>query len=428
MLKQEVSVRFQERRQQLMKLDSAACYLFFAADEIIRNDDSHYQFRQNSTFHYLTDFDEPGAALVLVNGESHLFVQDRDESREMWDGERYGKERASGIFKMDESYSIKEFFSKLPDLLKGAHKVYYELNDNSRSDTNARDRKILRAIRESVPKRGRGSIGNLPVFDPTPHVAELRIVKDAGELELIRKACSVSARAHAHALKITRAGMTEFEIAAEIQYFMQKNGLREWGYTPIVAGGANATTLHYVKNNEVLKDGDLVLVDAGGENGLYTADITQTFPVGAKFSANQLKVYEKVLEVNRAIARITKAGVSYRSLHAEAVTMISEGLKSLGVPLPEKESYRKYFPHGLGHYLGLDVHDVGIYQEQGKDFLLKPGMMMTNEPGLYFRGTETVYAGIGVRIEDDLLITDSGCENLTRELPRTVDEIELLRS
>ena len=423
MLKKKVSECFQNRRSQLMKLDSTACFIFFSADELIRSNDSHFPFRQSSNFHYLTDFDEPGAALVLVNGESHLFVQERDESREIWNGERYGADRASGVFGTDEAYSMQEFFNKLPDLLKGAAKVYYQLGDIAE-----RDQKILRAIRESIPGRGKGSLGNLPVYDPMPHVAELRIVKDAGELELIRKACSVSARAHTHILKTTRAGMNEFELTTELQYFMQKNGLREWGYTPIVASGMNATTLHYIRNNDVLKEGDLVLVDAGGENELYSADITQTFPVGKKFSEQQKKVYEKVLEVNRAITGMAKPGISYRSLHTEAVAMISDALKSLGVPLPEKESYRKYFPHGLGHYLGLDVHDVGIYQEHGKDFLLKPGMIMTNEPGLYFRGIETAYHGIGIRIEDDLLITDTGCENLTRELPRGVDEIESLRS
>jgi len=406
-----------------MKLDSSACFIFFSADELIRSNDSHFPFRQNSNFHYLTDLDEPGAALVLVNGESHLFVQDRDESREIWDGERYGADRAGGIFGTDEAHSFQEFFTKLPNLLKGATKVYYQLADSS-----DRDQRILKIIHESIPARGKGTLGNLPVYDPMPLVAELRIVKDIGEIKLIRKACSISARAHAHILKVAQVGMSEFELATELQYFMQKNGLREWGYTPIVAGGANATTLHYVRNNEVLKDGDLVLVDAGGENELYTADITQTFPVGKRFSEHQKKVYEKVLEVNQAITRIAKPGISYRSLHTEAVNMISDALKSLGIPLPEKESYRRYFPHGLGHYLGLDVHDVGIYQEQGKDFLLKPGMIMTNEPGLYFRGIETAYHGIGVRIEDDLLITDSGCENLTRELPRAVDEIESLRA
>ena len=411
-----------------MKQDSQSCFIFFGSSELIRNDDSHFPFRQNSNFHFLTEFDEPNAALVLVNGESHLFVEERDESREIWDGERYGVDRVCSVFGVEMSYSIKELYQKLPDLIKGASKIYYQLNDGTRLDSSVRDQKILKVISDTVSKRGKGSLGNLPIADPTPLVAEMRMVKDSDEISLIRKACSVSARAHAHLLKITKPGMIEADLAAELQYFMRKNGLQDWGYTPIVAGGANATTLHYVRNNEILKDGDLVLVDAGSENELFTADITQTFPVGKKFSENQKKVYQKVLEVNQHITSIAKPGLSYRYLHNEAVSMLSAALKSLGVALPEKESYRKYFPHGLGHYLGLDVHDVGIYQEQGKDFILKPGMILTNEPGLYFRGSETPYQGIGVRIEDDLLITDSGCENLTCELPRSIDEIEGLRS
>ncbi len=428
MLKQKVSERFQARRVQLMKQDTQACFIFFGAQEIIRNFDSQYPFRQNSTFHYLTDFDEPNAALVLVNGESHLFVEERDEAQEIWNGERYGIERAKVVFNVEYSYSIKSFYEKLPSLIKGADRIFYQLNDSSRLDSLARDQKVLRVVNGNHSSRGKGSIGNLPVLDPAPHVAELRVVKDSVEIDLIRKACSVSARAHAHIQKITKAGMLESELATELQYFMQKNGLQEWGYTPIVAGGANATTLHYVRNNELLKDGDLVLIDAGSENELYTADITQTFPVGKRFSENQKKIYQKVLEVNQEITKLAKPGVSYRFLHSEASVMITESLKSLGVPLPEKDSYRKYFPHGVGHYLGLDVHDAGIYQEHGKDYLLKPGMLLTNEPGLYFRGNETSYQGIGVRIEDDLLITEKGCENLTRELPREVHEIESNRN
>ena len=425
MLKQKVSERFKARREQLMKLDEDACFIFFGSEEIIRNNDAHFLFRQNSSFHYLTEFDEPGAALVLSGGKTHLFVLDRDESREIWDGERYGVGRARDVFGVDESHSIRDLYKKLPEFFKTSTKVFYQLCDSTREDSPIRDQKILKTLHESISLQGKGS---LPIFDPTPHLAELRMLKDESEIALIRKACSVSARAHAHALKVVRAGMNEFEVASEIQYFMQKNGLREWGYTPIVASGLNVTTLHYVKNNEILKDGDLVLVDAGGENELYTADITQTFPVGKNFSVNQKKVYEKVLEVNREIIAITKPGISYRFLHLEATRLLTESLKSLGVPLPEKESHRKYFPHGLGHYLGLDVHDIGKYQEQGKDYLLKSGMMMTNEPGLYFRGNETAYHGIGVRIEDDLLITANGCENLTQELPRGVDEIESYRN
>jgi Xaa-Pro aminopeptidase len=331
MLKQKVSAKCTVRRTQLMKQDSNACFIFFGAIELIRNDDSHYPFRQNSTFHYLTEFDEPNAALVLVNGESHLFVEEREESREIWDGERYGVDRAALVFGTDYSHSINDFDKKLPDLLKGSSKVYYRLRDLSRLDHSVLDLKVIKLVNQATSFRGKGSLGILPILDPTPLVAELRIVKDSEEIELIRQACSVSARAHAHLLKFTQPGMLEMELATELQYFMRKNGLQEWGYTPIVAGGVNATTLHYVRNNEILKDGDLVLVDAGSENGLFTADITQTFPVGKKFSTNQRKVYEIVLGVNREITKLAKPGMSYRALHQEACNMLSEGLKSLGI-------------------------------------------------------------------------------------------------
>jgi len=428
MLKQSVSPRFKARRTELMKKDSGACFVFFGAEELIRNYSVHFPFRQHSNFHYLTSFDEPGAALVLVNGESHLFVLERNESQEIWDGERYGVDRAAKVFNTDFSHSIREFNQKLPELLRGANRVYYLLNDRECIRPADRDQRVLKLIYEAIPFRGKGNLGNLPLLDPTPLLAELRVLKDAEEIALIRKACSVSAQAHRHLLKITKPGMLESDLETEFQYFVRKHGLVQLGYNPIVAGGMNATTLHYVRNNEALKEGDLVLVDAGAENELYTADITQTFPVGATFFQAQKVVYEKVLEVNREVIRMAKPGVSYRTLHSESVKMLTEGLKSLGVVLSEQESYRAYFPHGLGHYLGLDVHDAGIYHEQGKDYLLKPGMMMTNEPGLYFRGSETEYQGIGVRIEDDLLITENGCENLTHELPRTVEEIEALKS
>ncbi len=428
MLKQSVSPRFKARRTELMKKDFNACFVFFGAEELIRNYSVHFPFRQHSTFHYLTGYDEPGAALVLVNGESHLFVLERDESHEIWDGERYGVDRAAKVFDTDFSHSIRKFNQKLPELLRGAGKVYYLLNDRECIHPADRDQRVLKLIYEAIPFRGKGNLGNLPVLDPTPLLADLRVLKDSEEIELIRKACSVSANAHKHLLKITKPGMLESDLETEFQYFVRKHGLMQLGYNPIVAGGMNATTLHYVRNNEILKEGQMVLVDAGAENELYTADITQTFPVGVTFFQAQKNVYEKVLEVNREIIRLAKPGVSYRTLHDESVKMLTEGLKSLGVVLSGQESFRTYFPHGLGHYLGLDVHDAGIYHEQGKDYVLKPGMVMTNEPGLYFRGNETEYQGIGVRIEDDLLITENGCENLTHELPRTVEEIEALKS
>ncbi len=429
MLKSQIPPNYIERRMRLMKMDSNACFIFFGAGEVARNHDTHFPFSQDSNFHYLTEYDEPNAALVLVGGKSHLFVLDRDETHEIWDGERYGIERAKSTFQMDEVFSERDFFTKLEELLVDANKVFYTLGIDS-----ARDQRVIKTIHQAKRYQGQGRFGHLPIHDPLPLVSELRIVKDELEVGFLKKAASTTARAHLQILKRAKAGMTEFAVLNEFQYYLFQNGCTSHGYGPIFAAGYNATTLHYVKNDDLLRYGDLLLVDAGGQVNGYTADLTQTFPVSGTFSLPQKQVYEKVLEVNREITKITKPGTSYRTLHARSVEMITEALLSLGVLEGDRDSnikamtYRKYYPHGLGHYLGLDVHDVGIYRERGKDFELKSGMLITNEPGLYFRDRGSQFYGIGIRIEDDLLITDTGVEVLTSELPRDIETIENLRT
>jgi Xaa-Pro aminopeptidase len=429
MLKSSVHSVILERRQKLQAHDPDACFVFFGASEVIRNDDVHFPFRQNSTFFYLTEFDEPNAALVLVAGKSYLFVQERSIDREIWDGERYGFERAKTVFQVDETFLYTELYAKLEEFIRDANKLYYELGAHAQ-----RDSEILKVLHNTIRFRGKGSLGQLPIWDPTEAMANLRMVKDAHELSFIRKACSASARAHLQVMKRAKPGMTEHEVAAEFRYAVSKSGCTDLGYETIAASGYNATTLHYNKNNDVLKLGDLFLMDAGGELGNYTADITQTFPVAATFSPEQKQVYQKVLEINREVISLTKPGISYRMLYSKSVDMITEALLSLGVLTGslkdnlQTHAYRKFYPHGLGHYLGLDVHDAGIYVNQGRDFELKAGMLMTNEPGLYFRERGNAYFGIGVRIEDDLLLTETACENLTHELPREVEAIEQIRT
>lgn len=433
MLKTTILADCKKRRQALMDQDPEGCFVFFGANEVTRNNDSHYSFRQNSDFYYLTEYDEPGAILVLVGGQSHLFVLDRELDREIWDGERYGIERAKLVFGVDVAYLERDFYSKLDALLTDAKKIYFRLGE-AESRLTDRDQKMVAAIQHAERFGGKGTVGLLPICDPAPLLSALRLVKDDVEIALIRKACSATARAHLTVMKRAKAGMTEFEASAEFEYAVFKNGCTSLGYTSIFASGFNATTLHYVRNNEVLKHGDLLLIDAGGEHGLYTADITQTFPISGTFSPEQRKVYEKVLGVNRAITAMIKPGVSYRELHTRATELITEALIDLGVLTGDLReniiqlNYRKYFPHGLGHYLGLDVHDAGIYHERGIDIVLKPGMLLTNEPGLYFRERGSPYYGIGIRIEDDILVTENGCEVLTHELPRDVDAIEQLRT
>jgi Xaa-Pro aminopeptidase len=412
-----------------MALDPDACFVFFGAKEATRNYDTHYAFTQESNFHYLSEFDEPEAALILVGGKSYLFTLDRDESREIWTGERYGTERARSVFQVDEVFSATQLYAKLEELLVDSKRVFYSLGEDS-----ARDQKILTTVHAAKRYQGQGRFGHLPVYDPLPFVSELRIVKDELEIGFLRKAASATARAHTQLLKRVRAGMTEFDASNEFQYHVFKNGCSAQGYTPIFATGFNATTLHYVKNNDTLKHGDLLLVDAAGEINGYTADLTQTFPISGTFSEPQKLIYEKVLEVNREITKLAKPGTTYRALHNHSVEMLTETLLSIGVLDGDLEAniksmaYRKFYPHGLGHYLGLDVHDVGTYRERGVDFELKAGMLMTNEPGLYFRDRGNPYYGIGVRIEDDLLITATGAENLTHEIPRDVSAIENLRT
>lgn len=405
-----------------------ACFIFFGAQEIVRSNSTHFPFRQDSDFLYLTGFDEPGAILVLVAGKSHLFLLERDETREIWDGERYGLDRARSVFGVDETHPVHEFHSRLDTLVTDATSIRTTLGWDPE-----RDQSLLKTLHGASRFRGKGRFGHLPVQSPLPELSELRSIKDEVELGLIRKACKATTKAHAEVLRKVRSGMTEFDAFIEFQYTLLRQGCSELGYGPIFASGFNATTLHYTRNNEVLKEGDLFLIDAAGECEGYTADLTQTFPVSRQFQPAQARVYEQVLSVNREITAMIKPGVSYRELHSRSVECLTESLLSLGVlegdakELVLTGAYRKYYPHGVGHYLGLDVHDAGIYHERGQDFLLKPGMVLTNEPGLYFRESGP-YFGIGVRIEDDILVTNSGSEVLTAGLPRTVAEIESVRS
>jgi len=427
MLKTDTPPCFQIRRQHLLRSEPEACFIFFGSEEDSSIHD--HSFRQNADFQYLTGFDEPGAILVLASGKSYLFVQDRDERQEIWTGELYGTERAKSVFGMDESHRVSEFESKLDAILQDAKKIFFELGKNAKHDS-----RIMKTLQSAIRHRGRGRFGNPPIHDPSFLLSNLRAVKDSHEIELMKKACSATARAHVHLLKTVKAGMSEFDAANEFQYQVFKKGCTNLGYAPIFASGMNATTLHYNRNNDILLPGNLLLVDAAGEVGGYTSDLTQTFPISRSFSLEQREVYQAVLDVNREITRMAAPGISYRALHSKSVELITEKLISLGVlegdlkDLVHTGAYRPYYPHGVGHYLGLDVHDAGIYHERGEDFLLRPGMVLTNEPGLYFRDRGSKFSGIGVRIEDDLLITDQGCEVLTQELPREIEEIEALRA
>jgi len=442
MLKTSIPGYFKARRQSLTSLPEAegATFVLPAAPEVVRNNDVYYPFRQDSNFYYLTGFDEPEAWLVLapssVGGKSHrtiLFVRKRDREREMWEGERYGTEGAVSIFGADEAYLETEFESKLPEILKGSNKLFYRTQANEQND-----RLIGELLAKHRSLMGRSGRGLLPIHDPSDLLGEMRMFKSNDEAELMRKACSASARAHKHVMQFTRAGMNEREVASELEYYFRKLGCDGLGYGSIVAGGKNATCLHYKTNNEDLRDGDLLLIDAGGERDYYGADITRTFPVGKKFTPAQAKIYDLVLKAQLECIAMAKPGATLPQIHSKACEILTDGMIEYGflkgnrAELIASAQFRKYYPHGTGHWLGMDVHDAGLYQIRGEPRKLEPGMLFTIEPGFYVQPGDadapSEFRDIGIRIEDDILITKDGCEILTSEVPKTRADIEALRT
>lgn len=412
---------------------------FFPANEVtLRNPDVHYPFRQESNFQYLSGFDEPGSCLVIASMpqrggyKSVLFVQRRDELMEMWEGERYGVDRAVSVFGVDEAYVMEEFDQRVMDLMRGPREVYYRQGLNPKWD-----QRILSVVDRHRTSQGRSGRSMAAIRDPQEIVGEMRLFKSAEEVEIMRRAGRVTALAHKTAMQEVRPGMNEFEVEALIDYVLRKNGCKRVGYGSIVAGGVNATCLHYTSNNEVLRDGDLLLIDAGGEMDHYTADITRTFPVGRTFSAAQAKAYDVVLKAQQAGLDMAKPGATMTGIHQHVSEVLADGLCSLGLlkgkpeELVTSQQIKRFYPHGTGHWLGMDVHDVGLYQVNGEPRKLEPGMAFTIEPGFYVQPRDkdapAEYHRIGIRIEDDVVVTATGCENLTADVPKSRDEIEALR-
>jgi len=407
-----------------------------AAREVIRNRDSHYKFRQDSDFLYLTGFNEPDAVAVLVPGrkdgpnkaEYLLFTRPRDKAREIWDGRRAGPEGAVSQYGADQGFVVDQLEAMLPKLLAGRTQIFYTLGEHTQWD--ARLTAIVREIRE-VSRRGPDAPSSFVALDTTLH--EQRLIKTAAELKLIRKACEVSARAHVRAMRATQPGGWEWQVAAEIHNEFEKNEM-DPGYGSIVGGGDNACILHYKENEAQLRDGDLLLIDAGGEYRGYTADITRTFPVSGRYSGAQKAVYEVVLLAQQAAIAELKPGNSSARPHEVATRVLTEGLVALGLlqgdpaELIAQEKHRQFYMHGTGHWLGLDVHDVGRYKLEGRPRPFAAGMVMTVEPGLYIApdtaGIDPRFLGIGIRIEDDVLIGAEGPEVLTGGAPKAVAEVE----
>jgi Xaa-Pro aminopeptidase len=433
MLLTQIPGFFKARRDTLTKANPGAFFIFPSGEEALRNPDVHHPFRQESNFYYLTGFEEPDSVLVLTHERKLvLFVRRRDPEKEMWEGERHGAEGAKKVFGADEAYPIDEFSKKLPELLKGSDRVFYRIGQNRHFDQVVLDG--LETHRRSLGRSGKA----LPaILDPNEVVGEMRMFKSDDEAFFMRKACEITAQAHKTVMKEIKPGMNEGEVEALIDYLFRKNGCKRLGYGSIIAGGKNATCLHYRANNEPLRDGELVLIDAGGEYEYYTSDITRTFPVGRQFTAPQTKIYDLVLKSQKAAIGMAKPGATLPGIHEHVSKILIEGMLSMGLLKGSVEenyksnAFKRHFPHGTSHWLGMDVHDVGLYTKGGEPRKLETGMCFTIEPGFYVQPGDSEcpaeFRNIGIRIEDDILITPSGCEVLTKDAPKEREEIESLK-
>jgi len=405
-----------------------------AAPEAVRSNDTHYRYRQDSDFYYLTGFDEPESIAVIRPAHPEhpyvLFVRPRDPERETWDGRRAGLEGARELYGADAAFPAEEFGEKLGGLLEGARNVYYRLG--ARPDLDAL---LVKRIGE-MRARSRTQSAPDSITDTAAILHEMRLVKTDEEIELMQRAADISSEAHVEAMRAARPGMMEYEIEALVEYVFRRRGATGPAYTTIAGGGANATVLHYVTNDAPLRAGDLLLIDAGCEFRGYAADITRTFPVSGRFTAAQREIYSVVLDTQLACVETVKPGVTMEDLNELAVGMLTEGMVRLGLlrgetaKLIEEKEYKKFFMHGLGHFLGMDVHDVGRYRLGDAPRPLAAGNVITVEPGLYVapdaEGVPDKFRGVGVRIEDDVLVTADGRRVLTDKVPKLVDEIEEL--
>ena len=421
---------FIARRRRLLKTIGDGVAIIPTAPEVVRNRDAHYPYRFDSYFWYLSGFPEPDAVIVLVGGKkpkSILFCRDKHEEREIWDGYRYGPKAAKSAFGFDAAYSIEQLDKKLPELLVDRDTLWHAIGHDA--DWDAR---IAKALNEVRAQARAGKRAPRAIHDLRAELDAMRLLKDAAELATMQRAADIASAGHARAMHACRPGMAEYELEAELSYEFRKRGADGHAYTPIVAGGANACVLHYVDNNKLLNDHTLVLIDAGCEVAGYAADITRTFPVSGRFTPAQKDVYEIVLAAQAAAINATAPGRHFMEAHDAAVRVLTQGLVDLKLlagsvdTLIEKGDFRRYYMHRTGHWLGLDVHDAGEYKIGNDWTTLQPGMTLTVEPGLYIRpgaGIPSELAGIGIRIEDDVRVTETGCEVYT-SAPKTVREIE----
>ena len=428
---------FKQRRQTVAKaiqskFGANTALLVSAAPEVVRNNDVHFLFRQDSNMYFLTGFEEPESILLMRPGktpETVMFVRDKNVERETWDGFRFGPEGTQKEFAIDQVFSISQFSQKFVELMNGYQEVLYTFfkNEEMDHDFNAGLKNLKAAY-------GRSGYGFLTIRDADTFLGEFRLLKDSEGIKNQKEACRITAEAHLQVMKDIKPKMTERQVQGMLAQSFFNEGCARDGYTAIVASGSNATTLHYNFNDQVCEDGELILIDAGCEYNYFSGDITRTFPVNGKFTEPQKKVYEGVLKVQKAIIDMIKPGVPFKSLQDHTIELLVDLMLELSLVSGRKEDviktleFKKYYPHGVGHWLGMDVHDAGLYYVSGEPRPLEAGMVFTVEPGLYIPFNDPTapkeLRGIGVRIEDNVLVTDKGCEVLTSGAPKEVADIE----
>lgn len=424
---------FSERRAEFVRRIGDAVAIIPAAAHLLRNNDSEYEYRQNSDFYYLTGLKEPEAVLVLAprreSERAVMFIRPRDRLQEIWSGRRAGVEGAVDVYGVDAAYPVEEIDKRLPDYLVGAPALYYALGNDDRFD-----RRVLDGVATARRRVRRGGCAPSSFVEPGTILHEMRLRKSPEEIALMRRAGSISRSGHEAGMRVTRPGLWEYELEAEIEQRYRMGGALDVAYPSIVAGGVNATTLHYNTNREQLRDGELVLVDSGCEYEMYASDVTRTWPVNGRFSAEQRAIYDIVLAAQKAGIAHVRPGRPFDAFHEAALRVLVEGLVELRLlertvdEALEKESYKEYYPHRTGHWLGLDVHDVGAsHAADATPRALEPGMVVTVEPGLYVQpdhDCDPRFRGIGVRIEDDVLCAESGPDVLTAGIPKEIADLE----
>lgn len=427
----------------MRRMDKNSVAIIPAAREAVRSHDTHYRYRQNSDFFYLTGFEEPEAIAVIAPAREKkftMFVRPRDLEQEIWNGYLAGVEGAVKDYSADEAFPISEFDEKLTEIMDGPEVLYYAFGHTSAD----MDQKIIRQLTSMRETNRKPLEAPRTIVDPSTILHEMRVIKSEAEIEIMQTAADIAADAHVEAMKNVRPGMKEYEVEAMLEAYFRKHGASGSSYTSIVGAGGNATVLHYISNQDTLRDGDLLLVDAGAEYKGYASDITRTFPINGKFTQAQRDIYDLVLKTQMSCVDMVRPGVRLEDLKTHSIELLTEGMVKLGLlkgdpkKLIEEKKYMQFYMHNLGHYLGIDVHDAGKYYFNGESRPAEAGMVMTIEPGLYIspdtsripegfnQDVPEKYLGIGVRIEDDVCVTENGSRVLTHRVPKDPDEIEAL--